>query len=863
MDIPSTTPQMTWHSTADADQLMEQLRTYLRDLSGKLWTNHNAADPGITTAEVLCFAIADLSYRTGFDIKDLLASYSGTTQTTTDLAGVDVVLPSAPLTLSDLRKVLVDMPQPGLQPEDPPRLLLRNAWPEVARGAERRLYYRPGATAEELGELTFERFSLDDTEATYPTVALKGLYTLQLEFETDEQAAEPHLRDLNQNTFLAHVKPEGSDRTYQLSLLFPYWDQVDWAIREVDLELAKVVYLQRGEGIDFFIAVDKVNHDEFFYEYFAEVTLDGLALSAYIKQDDLLELSLTLPDQDPIPFTVQWIDWHELSNTTNRDYSIIEEIKVGELSNNLSLVPGSRTYDLQLEITLAGETTPLLLSARMRFASDTAVKLLSATVLQDALEVHFGDYTSADAALPTAFAEQIALEEAIYQVLLKANDPVYKTYQDKLSRVYDHLYGPEGVWPYLNQYRNLSEDVFELQSSRVQELALFGEIIVKPSYAVDQVLAEAYYRIEEFLNPANKFFTLGEMAAQGLSQEEIFNGPLLKHGFIDDAAFRSARNKTVVYTSDLVRLVMDVEGVEAVIDFTISSYVDNRVMGRKVIDCLDLTYAEVYKPRLSVSKSGLTATQSDLPVPVNANNVAAQFEILRLETKQQQVPAAPYYSFTTPTGNDRQLTEYYSVQQDFPEMYGIGDYGLAEDETEERKARAKQFKAFLLPFEQLLANYLSQIAHLPELFSFSPEVTQTRYHQPLYSVPEVAPLFKPWVDSEQTWEEFTGDLDNVYQTFLATDETPAAFLQRRNQLLDHLLGRFAETFQDYALVQLSGIQSLLTGPDQFPAYEAARQEVLSRLVTDKQLFAQEYDQLASHRAQAYDFTHQGSDQPLW
>ncbi|HAA14255.1 MAG TPA: hypothetical protein DCE41_22210, partial [Cytophagales bacterium] len=726
------------------------------------------------------------------------------------------------------------------------------------------LYYKPGETPEELGELTFERFSLDDTEATFPTVAIKGLYTLQLEFETDEQATEPHLRDLNQNTFLASVTPNGSNRPYQLSLLFPYWDQIDWAIREVDLmaDETSVNYQTRGQDIDFFIGVDKVNHDEFFYEYYAEVTLNDFALSAYIKQDDLLELELAIADQDPVPFTVQWIDWHELSNSTNRDYTQIEAITVGVLSNNISLVPTARTYDLQLELTLAGEDTPLLLSVRLRFASDAAIHGLNPTELRDALAVHF-QYANTDANLPNAFAQQIALEEAIYQVLLDPQDPVYDAYQKKLNRVYEHLYGTDGIWQYLNRYRNLSEDVFQLQSSRVQELALFGEIIVKPGFAVDQVLAEAYYRVEEFLNPSNTFFTLSEMAAQGLSQEEIFNGPLLRHGFIDDAAFRSARNKTVVYTSDLVRLMMEVEGVEAVIDFTISSYVDNRVMGRKVIDCLDLTYAEVYKPRLSVSKSGLTATQNDLPVLVNATNVAAQFEGLRLATKDEQIPAAPYYGFSSPTGNDRQLTDYYSVQQDFPEVYGIGDYGLSDDETPERKARAQQFKAFLLPFEQLLANYLSQIAHLPELFSFSPEVSQTRYFQPLYEVPDVAPLFKPWVDSGQTWEEFTADLDNVYRTFLETDETPAAFLQRRNQLLDHLLGRFAETFQDYALVQLSGIQSLLTGPDQFPVYEEARQAVLSRLVTDKQQFAEEYDQLASHRTQAYDFTQQGSAESVW
>lgn len=863
MSTQSTTPQMTWHPSADADQLMEQLRNYLRDLSGKLWTNHNPADPGITTAEVLCFAIADLSYRTGFDIKDVLASYSGNVSHPMDLAAADRVLPSAPLTLADLRKVLVDMPVPGQPPGNAPKLLLRNVWPEVARSTERKLFYRPRTATENLGELTFDRFTEEKTEEALIPVPIKGLYALQVEFETDEETTDPHLRDLNQNTFTATVTPAESPRSYRLGLLFPYWDQMDWAFKDVDLKKATVKYQVRSDQQDFFIGVDKINHDEFFYEYYAEVTLNEFALSAYIRQEEFLELSLPIPDQDPVPYTIQWIDWHELSNSTNRDYTQISSIAVGDMSGNISLDRGKRTFDVQLSVTLAGEPDPLLLSARIRFDTDTAVNVLSTSALQSALTVAFGPYDNGTAQLPEAFTRQIALEEAIYEVVLNAQDPVYNAYQQKLKRVFEHLYGPEGVWSVVNKHRNLSEDIFQLQSSRVQELALFGEIIVKPSYAVDLVLAEAYHRVAEFLNPPVQFFTLGEMANKGLNQEEIFNGPLLTHGFIDDSVFRSARNKTVIYTSDLIRLIMEVEGVEAVINFTISSYVDNRVMGRKVIDCLDLTYAEVYKPRLSVSKSGLTATQSDLPAPVNATHVAKQFDVLRLAAKKRQVPTQPYYGLYTPQGNDRQLEAYYSIQHEFPEVYGIGDFGLADEETAERKASAQQFKAFLLPFEQILANYLSQISHLPALFSFDPQVSNTRHFQPLYQVPNMAPLLKPFVEQDQTWEAFKADLDNVYQTFLRDDETPSTFLQRRNQLLDHLLGRFAESFQDYALVQLGGIQSLLTGPDQFPVYEAARQDLLSKLVQDKQRFAEEYELLASERAQAFDITHQGNSQTVW
>ena len=45
---------------------------YVEQMGSKQWTDYNTHDPGITILEALCFAITDLAYRTGKDIKDIL-----------------------------------------------------------------------------------------------------------------------------------------------------------------------------------------------------------------------------------------------------------------------------------------------------------------------------------------------------------------------------------------------------------------------------------------------------------------------------------------------------------------------------------------------------------------------------------------------------------------------------------------------------------------------------------------------------------------------------------------------------------------------------------------------------------------------
>jgi hypothetical protein len=57
----------------DFDRLRREGIDYLGRLSGKLWTDHNVHDPGITILEMLCYALLDLGYRTNLPVADILS----------------------------------------------------------------------------------------------------------------------------------------------------------------------------------------------------------------------------------------------------------------------------------------------------------------------------------------------------------------------------------------------------------------------------------------------------------------------------------------------------------------------------------------------------------------------------------------------------------------------------------------------------------------------------------------------------------------------------------------------------------------------------------------------------------------------
>ncbi|GAB2610129.1 hypothetical protein [Belliella aquatica] len=92
------------------DLLFEEGLKHAQKFSGKIWTDYNYHDPGVTFLEYLCYALTDLGYRTDFPIADLFLFGKDDFNNVKEnlLFGPAEVFNSSPSTINDYRKLIID-----------------------------------------------------------------------------------------------------------------------------------------------------------------------------------------------------------------------------------------------------------------------------------------------------------------------------------------------------------------------------------------------------------------------------------------------------------------------------------------------------------------------------------------------------------------------------------------------------------------------------------------------------------------------------------------------------------------------------------------------------------------------------------
>lgn len=92
------------------DLLFEEGLSYVQKYSGKIWTDYNYHDPGVTFLEYLSYALTDLGYRTNFPIEDLFLFGSDSFDSIKEnlLFGPAAAFSSSPFTVNDYRKLIID-----------------------------------------------------------------------------------------------------------------------------------------------------------------------------------------------------------------------------------------------------------------------------------------------------------------------------------------------------------------------------------------------------------------------------------------------------------------------------------------------------------------------------------------------------------------------------------------------------------------------------------------------------------------------------------------------------------------------------------------------------------------------------------
>lgn len=146
-------------------RLRDEGISHIEALSGKVWTDYNLHDPGITVLELLCYALTDLGFRTNFEIKDILTADPQTGREEDNFFTAAEILSCNPLTLLDYRKLLIDIEG------------VKNAWLLPADKAEMEIYVNA-----QQSKLQFEPLTPTNPQAD-PKLTLKGLYNVYLELE--------------------------------------------------------------------------------------------------------------------------------------------------------------------------------------------------------------------------------------------------------------------------------------------------------------------------------------------------------------------------------------------------------------------------------------------------------------------------------------------------------------------------------------------------------------------------------------------------------------------------------------------------------------------------------------------------------
>ena len=374
----------------------------------------------------------------------------------------------------------------------------------------------------------------------------------------------------------------------------------------------------------------------------------------------------------------------------------------------------------------------------------------------------------------------------------------------------------------LHAHRNLAEDYCTIKAIEVEDIAICTDMEVESSADIEAVLAEAYYRIDQYMSPDIKFYSLQELLDANTPVDEIFEGPALDNGFINNDELASASLRKVLYTSDVINLVMDIPGVKSVSNFVFARYNDQGFLVES--EPWEMNVTANHQPRLYILASKVLVFKNGLPFLPDMNELMDSMQVVFGDRFQSKFSVLDN-DLPVPHGKYYELESYFPVQNSLPQTYGTGVDGLPDSASDLRKAQAKQLKAYLLFFEQLLVNYLSQLANIKELFALDNGVSQTYFSHFLQST-EIDGL-----------GDLLYGLDGNKLQQLMEDED--VFLSRRNRFLDHLLARFAETFNDYALMLYS--------------YSDDKTVTETQLIEDKISFLQKFPVVSRDRSKSFNY----------
>lgn len=387
--------------------------------------------------------------------------------------------------------------------------------------------------------------------------------------------------------------------------------------------------------------------------------------------------------------------------------------------------------------------------------------------------------------------------------------------------------------------RNLCEDLVEVGIVQGRRCDLHGDIEIAGMRDVAEIVADLYHRAARWIDRGPRVFSRPEMLASGLAMDRVYDGPVARVGFVQDEP-REECSEATLYLSDLARVLRGVEGVKEVHDLALATWPG--AAGRGSVPWGGVGWALRLHIPLSPGEFHVRLRRRALDVALpDADEIWRRVRNLRLADLTRRTRLASSLrkeeQQARPRGRHRPPAAHLSVQHDFPAVYTLGRHALAASASAQQKARVHQLRAYLLMFDQLLANGAAQLDHLRELYAVrgqGPAEASLNRRSYWWQAPDAQAV--PGLE-----ELLTQSPDQLAEEGRAFFDRSSA---RKSRLLDHLLALHGETLTQNALRQ--------------HCEHLRADELDRRLLDNKARYLEAVVELGRGRAGSFDYS-----QPLW
>lgn len=408
----------------------------------------------------------------------------------------------------------------------------------------------------------------------------------------------------------------------------------------------------------------------------------------------------------------------------------------------------------------------------------------------------------------------------LIKILTDADFSFFKTCFEKIVALAQAYTDVQKV---LHQNRNLCEDYLpQISAIPTVDFRICADIDVENQVDIEQVQAALFYAIEQYISPTVKFYTYNQMLEKGKDIEEILEGPKLKHGFIcEEEMGENSFQDFTINLSDIINAIYEIEGFINCRNIQLFLMDEN---GNNIItpNSWEIKVPAGYKPILNKRKSKFIFYKNELALSPNFRESiiklsflnAANFKDINSDIQQTSLNAT-----------HRDLAIHYALANEFPATYKIGK-NFPDDYLDNPKYfTSKQLEGYLLLFDQLIANFLTDLDQFKHTLSWNP--IQHIQH----------------TSTDNTWRRdyllSNKNVDTIWQNVM---ESEKSFLKKRNESLDFLLSRFAENLHELDHYFYLASDNLHINENDYYNY----------LINLKQEFLKNYISISANRGAAID-----------